>query len=80
MKIGRLGVSKEFKGNGVGRFILDYLKILFVTNNRTGCRCLTVDAYDQSLVFYEKNDFNYLTYKDKGKDTRLMYYDLNNIE
>jgi len=79
MKVGRLGVSKEFKGNGVGRFILDYLKILFVTNNRTGCRCITVDAYSQSLSFYERNDFKYLTSKDENKDTRLMYFDLNQI-
>ena len=77
MKVGRLGVSKEYKGNGVGRFILDYLKILFVSNNRTGCRCITVDAYCQSLAFYKKNDFIYLTTKDENKDTRLMYFDLN---
>jgi len=79
MKIGRLGVSKEFKMQGIGTYILDYLKILFITNNRTGCRCITVDAYNKSLEFYKKNEFKYLTYKDEKKDTRLMYFDLNKV-
>lgn len=79
MKIGRLGVSKEFKSNGVGTFIVDYLKVLFVTNNRTGCRFITADAYNDSLSFHEKNNFKYLTDKDKNRDTRLMYFDLKPI-
>ena len=76
MKLGRLGVSNSFKGTGIGTIILDYIKELFVTNNRTGCRYITVDAYGASLSFYEKNGFRYLTTKDKDSDTRLMYFDL----
>lgn len=76
MKIGRLGVSNNFKGQGIGTIILDYIKELFITNNRTGCRFITVDAYGASLRFYERNGFNYLTTKDQGHDTRLMYFDL----
>jgi GNAT superfamily N-acetyltransferase len=76
MKIGRLGVSSNFQGNGIGNMIIDYLKQLFVDNNRTGCKFITVDAYRQSLPFYEKNDFNYLTTKDILEDTRQMYFDL----
>ncbi|HEY8937732.1 MAG TPA: GNAT family N-acetyltransferase [Cyclobacteriaceae bacterium] len=76
MKIGRLGVSNSFKGQGIGTMILDYIKELFITNNRTGCRYITVDAYRASLSFYEKNDFQYLTSKDKDSDTRSMYFDL----
>ncbi|WP_158994311.1 GNAT family N-acetyltransferase [Mucilaginibacter sp. L196] len=76
MKIGRLAVSHDFKGNDIGTAILDYLKELFVDNNRTGCKFITVDAYDKSLVFYEKNGFKYFTDDDKGKDTRAMYLDL----
>lgn len=76
MKIGRLGVSNSFKGFGIGTIILDYIKELFITNNRTGCRYITVDAYRASLTFYEKNGFQYLTDKDKNSDTRLMYFDL----
>ncbi len=76
MKLGRLGVSNTFKGTGTGTIILDYIKELFVTNNRTGCRYITVDAYGASLTFYEKNGFKYLTTRDKASDTRLMYFDL----
>lgn len=79
MKIGRLGVHIDFKGKGYGRAILDYLKILFITNNRTGCKYITVDAYRESLGFYENNGFKYLTEKDKEKDTRLMYFDLKSL-
>lgn len=76
MKIGRLAVSHEFKGNDIGTAILDYLKEWFVDNNRTGCKFITVDAYDISLGFYEKNGFKYFTDADKGQDTRAMYFDL----
>lgn len=76
VKIGRLGVNCNFKNKGIGSGILDYLKVLFITNNRTGCKFITVDAYRQSLNFYEKNGFDYLTESDKDADTRLMYYDL----
>ena len=76
VKLGRLGVSNAFKGTGMGTIILDYIKELFITNNRTGCRHITVDAYGASLKFYEKNGFRYLTTKDKDSDTRLMYFDL----
>lgn len=76
MKIGRLGVCVNFQGKGIGNLIIDYLKQLFVDNNRTGCKFITVDAYRQSLSFYEKNDFEYLTIKDRQDDTRLMYFDL----
>ncbi len=76
VKLGRLGVSKEYKGTGYGKAILDYLKVLFVTDNRTGCKYITVDAYKKSLGFYEKNDFKYFTDKDKDLDTRQMYFDL----
>lgn len=79
MKIGRLGVSNSHQRNGIGKEVLDYLKILFITNNRTGCRFITVDAYSKSIPFYEKNGFLFLTDKDQNEDTRLMYFDLKSI-
>lgn len=79
VKIGRFAVSNEFKQNGLGTALLDYIKFLFIQNNRTGCRFITVDAYRQSLKFYEKNGFRYLTEQDKEEDTRLMYFDLAQI-
>lgn len=59
MKIGRLAISHDYKGIHIGTAILDYIKEWFVDNNRTGCKFITVDAYDNSLGFYEKNGFKY---------------------
>lgn len=73
LKLGILGVSREYKNSGYGKVILDYLKILFVTENRTGCRYITVDAYSKSVPFYIKNGFIFFTDDDKDEkdeDTR----------
>ena len=79
VKIGRLAVSKNFKGNGYGRDILNFTKALFIDNNRTGCKFITVDAYRESLDFYDKNGFKYLSSKDRKSDTRLMYFNLGSL-
>lgn len=79
VKIGRFAVSNNYQNQGIGKNILDFLKHLFISNNRTGCRYITVDAYDKSLPFYKKNYFNFLTESDIGQDTRLMYYDLKQL-
>ncbi len=76
VKIGRLGVSDKYKGNGIGSNIIAFTKELFVSNNRTGCRFITVDAFKESVSFYERNGFKYMSSKDKRSDTRQMYYDL----
>jgi len=80
VKIGRLAVSENYKGNGYGREILNFTKAFFVDNNRTGCKFITVDAYRESLEFYEKNGFKYLSSKDLKSDTRLMYYNLGSLK
>lgn len=80
MKIGRLGVSEKYQGEGWGAMILDYVKELFISNNRTGCRYITIDAYREALSFYKKNEFTYLTKSDLGADTRLMYFDLMRLK
>lgn len=76
VKIGRLAVSEEFANQGFGSKIISFIKSLFATNNKTGCRFITVDAYRAALPFYEKNGFKPLTQKDVDEDTRLLYYDL----
>lgn len=76
VKIGRLGVHKNFQNNGFGGQLLDYIKGMFIDNNWTGCQYITVDAYKQSLRFYEKNGFKYFTDADKDADTRQMYFSL----
>jgi GNAT superfamily N-acetyltransferase len=80
VKLGRLGVDASFKGQKIGKSILDYLKYLFITENRTGCRYITVDAYNKSIGFYQKNGFLFLKNKNEGGHTRLMYFDLKTIK
>lgn len=81
MKIGRFGVTSTLQKSGIGRTIIDYIKTLFVTNNRTGCRFITVDAYKDSIGFYKKNLFDFfppISSEDEVEDddTALMFYDL----
>ena len=89
--IGRLGVASSLRGLSIGSDMLDYIKEIFSDdNNRTGCRYVVVDAYNNPnvLKFYEKNDFKYLyltedeekeTFgltKDERLNSRMMYFDL----
>lgn len=91
--IGRLGVSTLFQGsnNAVGSQVIDYIISWFLLpNNKTGCRFIVVDAYNNENVrhFYEKNGFkllyqteeqekeaNHIPVSDK-LTSRMMYLDL----
>jgi hypothetical protein len=94
--IGRLAVHKDFRfisgeSERTGDQMIDFIKYWFIDiNNKTACRFLVVDAYNEENVikFYEKNGFkmlfnteeqelNYYSYHDGNKlATRLMYFDL----
>ncbi len=78
VKIARLGVRTRYKIRGVGSALLHITKLLFLTNNRTGCRFIAVDAYntEEAVGMYTKNYFAFMTDEDKEKETRIMYYDL----
>lgn len=62
VKIARLGVHADWKGRRIGSLLLNMTKLLFLTENRTGCRYLTVDAYRtrQAVEFYRKNFFRFM--------------------
>jgi predicted GNAT family N-acyltransferase len=79
IKIGRLAVNKKLQGSGIGTDLMYFIKELVSRHNFLGARFITVDAYKQSLKYYEKNGFKYLTTEDKEDDTRLMYFDLGTI-
>ena len=79
VKLCRLGVDETVKGQQIGTTVLDYIKWMFVFENKTGCRFLTVDAYLKAVPFYEKNGFRFMNAKDNDPHTRLMYYDLMDI-
>ena len=91
--IGRLGVDIDYQGKSyhVGSQIIEFMKQWFSDeDNKTGCRFMLVDAYNNPgvLNFYQKNGFKYLYpteaeekdfYHLKGEEqlhTRMMYLDL----
>lgn len=87
VKIGRFGVNKKYQhtGENWGTLTLDYIKRWMVTENKTGCRFITVDAYVSAVPFYLKNGFMFmgqterLRYEAKSGDTVAMYFDLMQI-
>lgn len=76
VKVGRFAVSRKHQNKKVGTELMDFIKVFFVKNNKTGCRFITVDAYKEAIGFYQKNGFDFLTSKDEFKDRRIMYFDL----
>lgn len=80
VKIGRLAVSLDFRGQNVGSDMMDKLvKKLQGERNALAFRFITVDAYLSAVPFYEKNGFLHLTKKDEDEHTRLMYFDMMEI-
>lgn len=81
--IGRLGVSKDFRGKGlkIGSQIIDFLKDWFRSeDNKTGCRFIVVDAYNEerTLRFYESNGFKFL-YKNEEEERQFLNLDKEEI-
>jgi GNAT superfamily N-acetyltransferase len=80
VKIARLGVRSDLHGKNIGTLIINMSKRFFTTENRTGCRFITVDAYNKEEVisFYGKNDFIPLK-EQKNPNTIIMYLDLKRL-
>ena len=93
--LGRLGTNEKYAGYGFGSAVMTFIKNTFVTNNRTGCRFIIVDALnnERTLNFYKRNDFKFLIDDERleakyvgigvGRlplNTRLMYFDLLSLE
>lgn len=78
-KLCRLAVDNTAKNLKIGSFLILFIKSYFITDNKTGCRFLTVDAYADAIPFYQKNGFLPLNDDDAGQATRLLFFDLNDI-
>ena len=79
-KIGRLAVHASAKGLNIGSTLLNFIKRYFVADNKTGCRFITVDAYAAAIPFYLRNGFVPLNEEDADEPTRLLYFDLNDLD
>lgn len=75
-----LNDSVSMKGMSIGSMLLDFIKNYFVADNKTGCRFITVDAYSEAIPFYLKNGFVPLNEEDMEEPTRLLYFDLNDLD
>jgi len=97
--IGRLGVNihckEQRKENtlSIGEQTISFIKEWFLdANNKTGCRFILVDAYNDTIVcdFYKRNSFEFVFSTEAQEKehfditdtrplkTRLMFYDLIN--
>lgn len=81
IKIGRFAVSSAYKGRNVGTDLMNLLKGMLNDNpNYSAFRYITVDAYLSAIDFYKKNDFKLLSEKIVSEHTRLMFFDMMELE
>lgn len=81
IKIGRFAVSSKYKGRNIGTDLMNLLKGTLNENpNYSAFRFLTVDAYLSAIVFYKKNNFKMLSEKILNDHTRLMFFDMLELE
>lgn len=91
--LAQLGVDMKYKGNRIGNQIIEFIEDWFTNvNNKSGCRHLIVDAYNEPelLDYYKRNGLNLFfstidqemkyrnwdNKKDGDLETRLMYKDM----
>lgn len=67
VKIGRFGVNRAYRHTDShwGSRTLDFIKYWMITENKTGCCFITVDAYAIAVGFYMKNGFRFLGEKER---------------
>ncbi|MFG6385236.1 MAG: GNAT family N-acetyltransferase [Muribaculaceae bacterium] len=81
IKIGRLAVSSKHRGLHIGTKLINLIKDMLDTDsNYSAFRFITVDAYLTAVNFYEKNGFVKLTQKEENDHTRLMFFDMMELE
>ncbi len=81
IKIGRFAVSAQYKGKNIGTDLMNLLKGMLAGNPALSAfRYLTVDAYLSAIDFYKKNNFKVLSEKIQNEHTRLMFFDMMELE
>lgn len=81
IKIGRFAVSSRYKGRNIGTDLMNLIKGMLDENpNYSAFRYLTVDAYLSAIDFYRKNGFKVLSEKVLNDHTRLMFFDMMELE
>lgn len=81
VKIGRFAVSSKYRGRNIGTDLMNLLKDMLNGNpNYSAFRFLTVDAYISAIDFYLKNNFKLLSEKILNDHTRLLFFDMLELE
>lgn len=81
VKIGRFAVSSKYRGRNIGTDLMNLLKDMLNGNpNYSAFRFLTVDAYISAINFYLKNNFKPLSEKIQNDHTRLLFFDMLELE
>jgi GNAT superfamily N-acetyltransferase len=82
IKIGRLGITKNYQGTGLAYSMMDFIKGFTRLNQKSASRLLLIDAYNKTkqLNFYKRNDFVLLNAIQSNTDTLSMYFDLKRLE
>jgi len=89
--IGRMGVSTNWSGHGIGSQLINYIRYFCLSKYLYLARFLVVDAYNNPgvLNFYQKNDFLFVFSTEQQESenlqksqhqetlpTRQMFYDM----
>lgn len=81
IKIGRFAVSSKYRGRNIGTDLMNLLKDMLNGNpNYSAFRFLTVDAYISAINFYLKNNIKPLSEKIQNDHTRLLFFDMLELE
>ena len=81
IKIGRFAVSSLYRGLNLGTILMDKIKKMLNSNSYySAFRYLTVDAYISAVEFYEKNKFKVLSSQTVDNHTRLMFFDMMELD
>lgn len=82
VKIARLAIDKEVKGNDLGTSLVDF-SVSLVQDEimpKIGCRFLVVDSKKDALEFYQKVGFTMLdTENNKHAEHPILFMDLHKL-
>jgi GNAT superfamily N-acetyltransferase len=83
VKLARMALDQELRGQGIGRTLLDWV-IALVKDHiacRIGCRLLVTDSKQGAIKFYERMGFTMLdTPENKGRQAPVMFIVIGKLD
>jgi GNAT superfamily N-acetyltransferase len=79
IKVGRLAISKNYQGKGIGTMVIDWvIGLIIELRFKVGIKYIAVDSYSESKTFYENNEFELFELKKERGNTVQMYLEIEN--